>query len=200
MSSLRFPFILLCAAAIVGSHAVAAGQASRRDADQMRQKVASIAQFAQRPAREARRTTVTESELNAYLAYDAKSDLPPGVVEPVVTILGTGRVAGRAVVDLDEVRKLKQPSSMLDPSSYLTGRVPVAATGVLMTNNGVGRFQLESATVAGLPVPKTMLQQIVSAYSRSPQNPSGISLDDPFELPARIREIQVERGQAVVVQ
>jgi len=193
-------FALLCATIVAAGHLVAAGQASRRDADQMRQKVASISQFATRPAREARRTTVTENEVNAYLAYDGATDLPAGVVEPVVTILGTGRVSGRAIVDLDAVRKLKQPSSMFDPANFLTGRLPITATGVLTTNNGVGRFQLESATVGGMPVPKTMLQQIVSAYSRSPQNPSGINLDDPFELPARIREIQVERGQAVVVQ
>ena len=80
------------------------------------------------------------------------------------------------------------------------GRVPITASGVLTTSNGVGRFQLESATVGGLPVPKMVLQEIVSHYSRTPQNPSGINLDDPFALPSRIREIQVERGHAVVVQ
>ena len=80
------------------------------------------------------------------------------------------------------------------------GRVPITATGVLSTSNGLGRFQLESATVGGVPVPKMMLQEIVSYYSRTPQNPAGINIDDPFPLPARIREIQVERGQAVVVQ
>ena len=66
--------------------------------------------------------------------------------------------------------------------------------------NGVGRFQLESASVSSIPVPKLLLQEIVSYYSRTPDNPSGISLDDPFALPARIREIQVERGQAIIVQ
>lgn len=196
----RAAFALVAAAIFTVGHLLAAGQASRRDADQMRQKVASIAQFADRPGREARLTTVTENEVNAYLAYEAVNDLPAGVVEPIVSILGTGRVSGRAIVDLDALRKSKQPSSMFDPANFMTGRVPIAATGVLTTNNGVGRFQLESATVAGMPVPKTMLQQIVSAYSRSPQNPSGINIDDPFELPARIREIQVQRGQAVVVQ
>jgi hypothetical protein len=35
--------------------------------------------------------------------------------------------------------------------------------------------------------------------SRAPEPPSGTSLDDPFALPARIREIQVERGHAIVV-
>ena len=64
----------------------------------------------------------------------------------------------------------------------------------------MGRFQLESAAVGGMPIPKLVLQEIVGYYSRTPQNPSGINLDDPFALPARIREIQVQRGQAIVVQ
>jgi hypothetical protein len=98
------------------------------------------------------------------------------------------------------VRKQKNPTSLLDPMNYLMGRLPVTAVGVLKTSDGVGRFQLESASVSSIPVPKILLQEIVSYYSRTPENPSGISLDDPFSLPARIREIQVERGQAIIVQ
>ena len=138
--------------------------------------------------------------MNAYLAFEARQQLPVGVVDPSVTILGTGRVSGRAMVDLDAVRKQKNPTSLFDPMSYLTGRVPLTATGVLTTSNGVGQFELESAAVGGVPIPKMLLQEIVSYYSRTPEKPAGISLDDPFALPARIREIQVERGQAIVVQ
>jgi hypothetical protein len=173
---------------------------SRRDADQLKQKVAAIAQFGERPSQRTLRTMLTENEVNAYLAYDATEGLPAGVVEPSVTILGTGRLSGRAVVDLDAVRKQKNPSSLFDPVRFLGGRLPITATGALITSNGVGRFQLESAAIGGLPVPKTVLQEILSYYSRTPQSPAGINLDDPFPLPARIREIRVERGQAVVVQ
>ena len=189
-------------AAIAAASAVSSADVrpQRRDADALKQKVAAIAAFGERPSRQARRTTVTETEVNAYLVYDAHSDLPVGVVEPWVTILGTGRVSGRAVVDLDAVRKDKKPTSMLDPMNYLTGRLPITATGLLTTSNGVGRFALESAAVSGIPIPKMVLQEIVSYYSRTPQKPAGIGLDDPFELPSRIREILVERGQAIVVQ
>jgi hypothetical protein len=51
-----------------------------------------------------------------------------------------------------------------------------------------------------VPVPKFVLQQIITHYSRSTEMPEGLSLDAPFALPAQIQEIQVERGQAVVVQ
>ena len=181
-------------------HALADVRASKKDAELLRQKVAVITAHADRAEKLPRRTTITENEVNSYLVYDAKDQIPTGVVDPTVNILGTGRLSGRAVVDLDAVRKAKASQSMLDPLNYLTGRLPVTATGVLTTNNGMGRFQLESAAVSGIPVPKILLQEIVSYYSRTPDKPSGIGLDDPFALPARIREIQVERGQAIIVQ
>ena len=189
------------AASILTIATVQAGAGiSKRDADLLRQKVATINAHAERGAKTARRTTITENEVNAYLTYDSKEQLPAGVVEPSVTIIGTGRLAGRAVVDLDAVRKAKASASILDPINYLTGRLPVTATGTLKTQNGIGHFQLESASVASVPIPKILLQEIVSYYSKTAEKPSGIGLDDPFALPSRIREIQVERGQAIIVQ
>lgn len=180
--------------------AAADGQRSNRDAEIFKQKVAAITAFGDGPLKQGHRTPVTEQELNAYLAYEVGPQLPMGVVDPSVTILGSGRFSARAVVDLDAVRREKNPTSLLDPAYYLTGRLPVTATGVLKTSNGVGRFQLESATLGGVPIPKIVLQEIVSHYSRTPETPEGIGFDDPFQLPARIREIEVQRGRAVIVQ
>ena len=89
---------------------------------------------------------------------------------------------------------------MLDPAQLLRGRVPVTATGVLRSKNGEFRFELESATVAGIEVPKSMLQELVSYYTRSAANPDGYSLDMPFTLSGGIREITVESRRAVIIQ
>jgi len=195
------PILLsLCGLWLLAASPRADVRASRRDAALLKQKVATINAHADHPTKQGRRTMVTENELNSYLAYEAPAQLPTGVVDPSLTILGPGRVSGRAVVDLDAVRKAKNPTSLLDPMNYLMGRLAVTATGVLKTGNGVGHFALESASVGGVPIPKLILQEIVSYYSRTAENPSGVSLDDPFALPARIREIQVERGQAIIVQ
>jgi hypothetical protein len=173
---------------------------SRRDAAVLKQKVATINAHAERPSKVGRRTIVTESEVNSYLVYDAREQIPVGVVEPSIAVLGTGRLSGRAIVDLDAVRKQKAPTSLLDPMNYLMGRLAVTAVGTLKTANGVGHFELESSSVGSVPIPKILLQEIIGYYSRTPEKPAGISLDDPFPLPARIREIQVERGQAIIVQ
>ena len=173
---------------------------SKRDAAILKQKVAAITAHAEKPTRVARRTTVTQNEVNAYFAFDAGDQIPVGVVEPSITAVGPGRLSGRAIVDLDAVRKQKAPTSLLDPMNYLMGRLTVTAAGTLKTANGVGRFELESASVGSIPVPKILLQEIISYYSRTADNPAGVILDDPFALPARIREIHVERGQAIIVQ
>ena len=175
---------------------------TRADSTSLRQKIERIvASEAVAPTRPAPvRTTVTQREVNAYLRYDLRSQVPVGIDEPVISILGDGRLLGEAVVDLDAVSRANPPKGMFDPMRLLTGRLPVRVQGVLVTSRGTGRFSLESATVAGLPVPKSVLQSLVSHYSRSADHPRGVGLDDPFVLPAAIRDIHVEPGQAIVVQ
>jgi hypothetical protein len=97
------------------------------------------------------------------------------------------------------VRNQKE-RGMLSPWTLVRGTVPVEAIGTLRTQNGVGAFTLETATIGGIPVPKTVLQEVVSYYSRSESQPKGVDFEAPFRLPARIREIQTRQGQALVVQ
>jgi hypothetical protein len=173
---------------------------SRADAESLRRKVTTIVELGTVSARQPRRTMLTENEVNAYLTFDAMDQIPSGVVEPAITIAGGGRVSARAVVDLDAVRKQKSQRSLLDPMNYVTGRVPVTAIGMVKASDGVGRVEFESAAIGSIPVPKLILQEIVSYYSRSPERPAGIGLDDSYALPARIQAIQFEPGRAIIVQ
>lgn len=144
-------------------------------------------------------TQLTDTELNSYIRFHLREQVPAGIVEPTLNAVGDGRVRGGATIDLDAVRKSRQRGWM-DPMNFLTGSLPLTAAGVLVTQNGVGRFQLESAEISGISIPKSLVQELLSYYSKSADNPGGISLDDPFELPARIKEIRVGRGEAMVVQ
>jgi len=201
------PFRSLSGAALaiaIAGAAVQLGAQARlsvRDADRFQSKLAQITAFGVTPARAkaARSTPVTDAEVNSYLKYRAADQIPVGIVNPILTAVGNGRVSGRALVDLDAVRTQKK-RGWTDPMGYLTGKLPVTAVGTLATDNGVGRFQLESAAISGVTIPKAVLQELLSYYSRTPEKPSGINMDDPFELPARIREIRVQQGTALVIQ
>ena len=194
--------ILLFSALLGLAPLAAQGRLSKQDADHFQSKLTRIVAFGNTPLAKSASpiaTPVSDAEVNSYLRYLAADQIPVGIVEPVLSALGDGRVSGRAVVDLDAVRKQKQ-RGWLDPMSYLSGRLPVTASGRLSTKDGKGQFQLESADISGVTVPKTVLQELVTYYSRTPENPEGINMDAPFELPARIREIRVGTGTSTVVQ
>jgi hypothetical protein len=173
---------------------------SQLEADSLARKVLAILQHADGPAAGARLTPVTEGEVNSFLRLSAADQLPRGVSDPELSMVGEGEVHAQAVVDLDAVRATGRQGDWLDPRQWLSGRMPVQVRGILRAANGWARFEVHTAEVSGVPVPKFLLQQIVSYYSRSPHFPAGVDLDAPFELPARIHEIHVNPRQAVVVQ
>ena len=178
-----------------------AAAVSKQQADLFARKVAQIVGQADRIEKPGtRRTSVSETELNSWFAYSAKPLLPAGVADPHITMVGNGKLAGNALVDLDTIAKKKQSGGTFDLWNLVGGKVPVNVTGTLRTSDGQGTFLLESADISGLPVPKTFLQELVSYYSRTPNNPRGVNLEDPFALPASIRQIDVGAGQAVIVQ
>jgi hypothetical protein len=190
-------FLVLISAIALGAQP----RLTQQDAARFQAKLARIEAFAATTTHPARGQSIelSDAEVNSYLRYTAGAQVPVGITEPTLNALGNGRVAGRAIVDLDAVRRQKQRGWM-DPIGYLSGKVPVTAAGTLTTANGSGRFQLESAELSGVTVPKFVLQELLSYYSRTPEAPNGIDMDAPFELPARIKEIRVGAGTATVLQ
>ena len=168
---------------------------TKREAAVFQQKIDAL-----KKEQKKRRTIITENELNAYFIHESAKDLPVGVVNPQLTVLGPNRVSGRAVVDLDAVRKASPPTSLLDPKNFLIGRVPLSATAVFTSGNGMGKFALESAKMGSLPLPKLLLDEVVSYYTRSESRPNGYTTESPFPLPVGIREIQITPRQAVIIQ
>lgn len=186
--------------AALASEGIGAQDLTRAEAVSMEKKIAGITERGTRAPKatdKPLRTPISEREVNAYLKYAGV--LPVGMTEPRITIGDGGRVHGRAIIDLDAIRK-SRTRSWTDPVNYITGAVEAIMTGTLYAANGKGVFQLASATVGGVSVPKTLLQEIVSYYSKTPEHPTGWDMDSPFVLPARIRQVEVQRGAATIVQ
>jgi len=175
---------------------------SKAEGDRFQVKLSKIVAVGNTPRgskRAPQSTVVSDVEVTSYLRYQARDQVPVGIVDPVLNAQAEGIVSGRAIVDLDAVRKQKE-RGWLDPMGYLTGRLPLNVRGRLTTQNGVGRFILESAELSGMTVPKSLVQELLTFYSRTPEDPDGINMDDPFALPAQIREIRVTPGTATIVQ
>ena len=144
-------------------------------------------------------TVLYQREVNAYLTFQAAEALPIGVTDPFIAFGDNGHLSARAAVDLGAVSS-SQPRGILDPLAYLSGVVPVAASGVLHTANGGGRLDIDSVSVGGIPVPRAVLHELVRYYSRTGSQPDGVDLSEPFTLPYQIVEVRISRSQATVVQ
>ncbi len=181
----------------------AAGQdLTRAESVSMEKKLAAIlARGHQPPKPPARplRTPLTEREVNAYLKYSSQPQLPTGLANPRIAIADGGRVEARALLDLTALRNSK-PRGWLDPLGYVAGSMEVAIVANLYAVNGKGVFQLQSATLGGVSIPKSLLQELVTYYSRTADHPNGFDLDSPFALPLNIRQVDVQRGAATIVQ
>ena len=173
---------------------------SKEQGDRLERKIEEIVKNASAEPVKPKKTPVSELELNSYLNFNLKEKIPRGLTEPQVSLLGNGSLGGRVFVDLDEFKRHRGYGGIMDPLNYISGRVPLTARGVLRTKEGRGEFQLISAEIHRIPIPKPLLQELVTFFSRTQENPRGINIDEPFDLPAKIREIIVNQGEAVVVQ
>ena len=178
----------------------AAPQISREQGNSLARKIDAINENATAKLATPKRTPITEPEVNSYLAFNIKDKIPRGLAEPHIRLVGNGQLAGRVLVDMDDFKRGRSSGGMLDPLSYISGQVPVTARGVLSTRDGKGKFQLIAAEMNGYPLPKPLVQEFVRYFSRTANNPTGFNIDEPFNLPAKIREITVNPAESVVVQ
>jgi hypothetical protein len=190
--------ILLAAVTLMGS--AQSGGLTPQLADAFEKKIVLVQRQAEQQASKDRPTTFSQAETNSYLKFKAGDLLPTGLTQPELTMIGNGKVSGQAVVDLDVVRQKSSSGGWFDPTSYLTGKLPVSASGRIVTWDGKGKFELDTATINGIPLPKSLLAQMVNFFTRTADNPRGSSIDDTFELPASIQRIDVNAGSWVTHQ
>jgi hypothetical protein len=192
--------VLLVAVAAAGARAQQ--EFSEGEAESLRQKLQVIIDRAAAeapPPRTPLVTSVSDREVNAYLRHVVGPDLPAGLVDPTIAIADRGRLGFRAKIDLDAVRKSRARGA-LDPLNWVSGTLELVLNGTLEAARGRGTFALESATLGGVPVPQSLVQELVTYMTKTPENPVGIGLSEPFELPAAIQQIRTRPGHATIVQ
>jgi len=191
----------LIAAAVIAL-APAQAQDARADSARMATKIARMQELGEHPrppGAAAVSTTFSDREMNAYLQIEGPSFLPDGVTSPRVSTGAGGKITARATVDLNAVR-LSQSRGFLDPLAFVRGAVEVVATGSLTAQNGRAVAHFESGTIAGIGVPKGVVQELLRFSTRTPARPEGFALDTPFDLPGQIRSVAVEAGRVTVIQ
>jgi hypothetical protein len=132
--------------------------------------------------------SVSEDEANSYFYYELAPLYPVGVSNVKVRFT-PGVVHGSCEVDFDRLKSSRDPGLL----GYLfLGAHTLTVDGGFSGADGVGRFDLGTVTLDGVPLPATLVQLLIDNYL-TPRYP-GFALDKPFPLPDSIDRVRVGTG------
>lgn len=166
------------------------------EADSLDRKLATIEERQKEKPRRRQTVQVTEGELNSFLNLSYASELPKGLSDIQVRF-GHERIEAKGSVDVDQVKgKVAAPS--WSPISLLGGLVPIELSGKLVNADGFGTIELDSAYVASIRVPISVVEQMVASSTRSDKHPDGFDIHAPFRLPYSVNRVRIEPGKATL--
>ena len=147
------------------------------------------------------------SKLARYIMIAAKNGPDPAMNPRLRLAVEAAKKASMTRDTLE--RAIKKGAGLLDDAAtfetvvfegFAPHQVPVIVRGDLVGRDGQGQFKLRSAEVNGLTVPRSLALDLLANHTRTRDNPKGFDIEKPFDLPLKIRELNVRDGELWVVQ
>ena len=163
---------------------------SERTSKALQAKIDAI-QAAEKAGNQTGRTVeVTEPELESYVMYGLKDEIPARV-ETIDVQLTEGAVAAetRLTFPADATGNV-----LVD--AFVSGTHTFFLKGKLAAAAGRGKFELVEAKVDGIPVPNVLVETLVAKYV-TPKYPQ-VDLSEPFPMPWGMESLSIKPGKATV--
>jgi len=168
--------------------------------EQLKEKVDQVIANGELDPVPAKTTRFTEAELNSILNSQIAEWISNGISEPEVRLVGNNRFSLRLIVDIDEFKRRRKRQRSDGPLNFFTGRMPALVRGDLISGDGKGQFKLQSTEVNGIPLPRALALELLSTHSKTKRHPEGFNIEKPFDLPAKIRQLQINPNELTVIQ
>lgn len=137
------------------------------------------------------RVELSEGELESYLLYSLKDDIPAQIDSADVQL-------GQDTIGLDtQITFVSNATGNPMVDALVGGTHNLFLKGKLVGRQGRGKFDLQEIRVDGIPVPNILIQALFKKYVK-PKYPDA-DLNEPFDLPYNIEELKLEPGRTTVV-
>ena len=163
-------------------------------AARMQQKLDHLDQNAKANPVDTRPTQLNEDEVNAWVA-EGMLKMPKGVKKAVFHAQ-SGTIQCDANVDFDEITAGKHSFNPL--LMIFSGTHDISVVGAADAQAGTGHVHIQSASLDGIDIPRTVLELFVNRYLK-PKYPN-VGLDSDFKMPDRIDTATVGNHYVVLTQ
>jgi len=192
-------FAVIAIAGVIVLRTMAAKEAatsvevSPKAAKSLQQKIDAIKDSEDNPKhkRGASRVELFETELESYLLYSLKEDIPAQIDSADVQL-------GQDTVGLDtQITFTSNATGNPVVDALVGGTHNLFVKGKLVAQEGRGKFDLQDVRVDGIPVPNILIQSLIKRYVK-PKYPD-VDLNEPFDMPWGIESLKLEQGKATVI-
>jgi hypothetical protein len=139
------------------------------------------------PGGASRKEVVSETELNAYIAYRIAFEKEEIMKELRLKLLPRNSVEGKIFIDLSSKRI----------PGFLKPQMNVYFAGTLETEGPKVRVHVESLFLEEQRIQTALLDMIISVVSRF-EKMEPVSIEDWYDLPYGIRKLETRTGELVV--
>lgn len=137
------------------------------------------------------RLEVSEAELESYLLFSLKDDIPAQIDSAKVRLVPD-------TISLDaQLTFVSNATGNPVVDALVGGTHNLFFKGKLVAANARGKFDLQEIRVDGIPVPNIFIQTLFKKYVK-PKYPDA-DLNEPFDMPWGIQELKIETGKAGIV-
>jgi hypothetical protein len=168
-------------------------QASPQAAKALQDKIDAVRDSEDNPkhAPGSTRIEISDKELESYLLYSLKEDIPAQVDSADVQL-------GHDTVALDtQITFSSNATGNAVLDTLVGGTHNLFVKGKLVAQERRGKFDLQEVRVDGIPVPNVLIQALIKRYV-NPKYPD-VDLNEPFDMPWGIEQLKLEPGKATVV-
>jgi hypothetical protein len=134
-----------------------------------------------------RKASVSESELNSYIAYRIDTQKEEIMKELRLKLFSKNRIEGKALIDL----------SGLDLPGFLKPRMNLYFSGGIQTQSGKIKVNFDSLFLETQRVQPFIVDWIIKIAAQAGGNEPS-SLSDWYELPSGIKDMATEQGRLIV--
>jgi hypothetical protein len=166
---------------------------SEKSARSLQAKIDAIKKASETPGhkRGSSRVELSEGELESYVLYSLKEDIP-AQIDSIDVQLGQDTISAGTQITFNSNAT---GNPVVD--ALVGGTHNLFLKGKLVGHEARGKFDLQEIQVDSIPVPNVLIQALIKRYVK-PKYPE-VDLNEPFDLPWEIQELKLEQGKATVV-